>query len=103
MADADAQVQEASRELATERASLVRRIAAQSPAPSKPADAGASSGAARTPEVAAALLATTRQIAADQKTLASVDNRSTTERDLAGVYEAWRAIVAPAPNISSSG
>ena len=91
LADAHAQVEQAMRALATERASLTQRIAAQSSGTSK---AGATSETARGPDVAAALLATTRQIIADQKALADVESRGTTERELAGLYGEWRALVA---------
>jgi small-conductance mechanosensitive channel len=94
LADAHAQVNAAIGTLANARASLTRRIALQAPGTSKPDATGTFGGAARPPEVAAALLATTRQVVADQKALADVDNRSTTERELAALYEQWRTIVA---------
>ena len=94
LADAHAQVETALAALATERERLTRRIAARGPGPVKPDGAGMTGGPARAPEVAAALLATTRQVAADQKALVGVDGRSTTERELATLYEQWRAIVA---------
>lgn len=90
LAGAHAQVVEAITALTAERARLMQRIA-QASGSSKP---GAASDAARAPDVAAALLATTRQIIADQKALADVDNRHTTEQELAGIYAEWRALVA---------
>jgi len=91
LAGAYSQVQQATSALAAERGRLAARIAAQS---SGATATGAAGGAARTPDVAAELLATTRQIIADQKALADVDSRETTERELAGVYEQWRALIA---------
>jgi small-conductance mechanosensitive channel len=91
LAGAQAQVEKAMSTLATERAALTQRIAARSPgAPT----AGALGAAAHAPEASAALLATTRQIIAEQKALADVDNRGTTERELAGLYADWHTLVA---------
>jgi small-conductance mechanosensitive channel len=66
--------------LATERANLQRRIEAQT-------------RSASAPGLPTALLATTQQIAADHRALASVDERSAAEQDLAKVYDAWRAVI----------
>jgi small-conductance mechanosensitive channel len=43
----------------------------------------------RTPEEAAALLEKTEQISADQKTLAALDKRVETHKELSGVYAQW--------------
>ena len=43
----------------------------------------------RTPEQAAALLEKTEQISADQKTLAALDKRVETHKELSGVYAQW--------------
>jgi small-conductance mechanosensitive channel len=91
LADAHEQVEGAMSALAAERATLTQRIAAQSPGATK---AGALGEAAHAPEASAALLAATRQIIADQKALADVDHRGTTERELAGLYADWQALVA---------
>jgi len=95
--------------LATQHAALIRRIAM----PAADAATSAASGAAitgtatmgtattgaavaapRAPEVSAALLAAARQVSADQKTLASVDNRSAMAQELARLYDDWRALAA---------
>lgn len=90
LARTQAQVETAIGQLAAERASLASRISEQGA--SRPAITG-SGGTARTAESAAALLASTRQIASAQKDLDSVDNRSATERELGTVYGTWSGIV----------
>jgi len=92
LAGALAQLNAATAALATERASLTQRIATHETGIPKAGGTRAASDAARSPEVAAALLATTQEIIADQKALADVDNRSTTERQLAALYDEWRGI-----------
>lgn len=74
--------------LADRRVSLVQQIASRTPAST------AGGQATHTPEVAAALLASTQQNISDHKSLADIDNRTTTEKELADTYDAWRAIVA---------
>jgi small-conductance mechanosensitive channel len=93
VADAHAVVIAAIAALAEQRANLVQRIAARSGALPR-ATPQAAPSERHAPETAAALLTTTRQVVADQKALAAVDSRSTTERELATLYEAWRARVA---------
>jgi small-conductance mechanosensitive channel len=94
LAAAHVQVNAALGSLASARASLTRRIAVGVPGASKPDSAATLDGAARPPEVAAALLATTRQVVSAQKALADVERRSATERELATLYGQWRTIVA---------
>ena len=98
LADARAEVDASIATLASTRADLARRIAAQAPGAPAPEVTAAAAGTARPQEVSAALLATTRQVVADQKTLADLDARGTTERELATVYGQWRTIVAAATN-----
>jgi small-conductance mechanosensitive channel len=92
--DARAQVSAAIGMLANQRASLTQRIAIQARAPVSPDGMGTIGGSTPAPGAAAALLASTRQIVADHKSLADVESRNTTERELATQYDEWRAIVA---------
>lgn len=78
--------------LTAQRTQLAQWIAAQVPATTVPA--GATAAAARPPELAARMLATTLKVADTQKTLAGVDARIATEKELATLYEQWRGLVA---------
>jgi small-conductance mechanosensitive channel len=93
LADARAQTEEATATLATERTNLKRRTAAPVPAGTG-SGAAAAGRTARTTEESAALLTAARQVAADQKSLASLDDQNTTQRELAKLYDGWRTIVA---------
>ena len=79
--------------LTGEREALVTWITAQRAGTAAP-DAQAATPGTRAPEVSAALLATTRQVAERQIALSGVDNRITTERGLASLYASWRTLVA---------
>jgi small-conductance mechanosensitive channel len=92
--DAEAQVGGAIGMLVVQRASLTQRIAAQARTSATADGPGTMDRAARSPEIAAALLTSARQIVADHKSLADVESRSTTERELAAHYDEWHAIVA---------
>ena len=89
---ARAQVADALASLAAARDSAAQRIAAQR-ARASGAAAGREGGAPAR-DVSAELLATTQQIAADHKALASIDERRSAEQQLAKVYDEWLAVVA---------
>lgn len=94
LAAARARVADTVATLAAQRAELVARIAARRPGAPGAAEAGVAAVTPRAPEVSAALLAAAQQLAADQKTLVSVDNRNIAARELVGHYDDWRALAA---------
>jgi small-conductance mechanosensitive channel len=75
--------------LAAERTRLMARIQAQTRGA---AGSAAPHAGPRSPEESAALLATTRQLASDQKTLANLSERGASAQKLVNVYDAWRAL-----------
>jgi small-conductance mechanosensitive channel len=88
--DARTQAAAAVSALAAERTRLMVRIQARTRAA---AGSAAPRAAPRSPQESAALLATTQQIASDQKSLANASERSAAEQKLVGLYDAWGALV----------
>jgi len=80
--------------LADQRARLAQRIAAKAGGLAATEGTATLGNSPRAPEVDAALLAHTRQIVVDHKSLADVESRAATERELAARYDEWRAMVA---------
>jgi small-conductance mechanosensitive channel len=74
--------------IAAQRTGLVQRIS------TRPHPANAAGRSPPSDETSAALLAKTRQVAADHQLLAGLDDRDTAERDLAKIYDQWRTISA---------
>ncbi len=89
---ARAQVADALAALAVARDSAAQRIAALRTSASSQAEGR--EGGAPPRDRSAELLASTQQIAADHKALASLDERRSAEQQLAKVYDEWLALAA---------